>query len=93
MGAELVALDEEVTGFAMAVARDEITADECAEFLDRRVIRFRWSGSYRALRLSRLADYDLQQMSRTLDEWNQSGTHRFVRILRAMEDIRANVDG
>ena len=40
--AELVATDDEVEAFALGVAKGEIDRPTSAEFLRRRVMRFKW---------------------------------------------------
>ena len=83
--AQLIATDDEVTAFALGVARGEIDRCMCAEFLRRRVMRRTWDTDQMVHWLIRMPPEDRAAVVGILREG--IGMARYRRIQRALDQV------
>ena len=83
--AQLIATDDEVTAFALGVARGEIDRPMCAEFLQRRVLRRAWEDDQIGHWLFRMPPEDRAAVGDIFREGMGMVRHR--RIRRALDQV------
>ena len=83
--AQLIATDDEVTAFALGVAKGEIDRPMCAEFLRRRVLRRTWDTDQMVRWLIRMPPEDRAVVVGILREG--AGAMRHRRIQRALKQV------
>ena len=87
--AELVATDDEVEAFALGVAKGEIDRPASAEFLRRRVMRFKWDRDQIERWLTRMPVEEFTAVWGILTSEEYPAIMRPVRIARALAQERA----
>ncbi len=87
--AELVATDDEVEAFALGVAKGEIDRPASAEFLRRRVMRFKWDRDQIERWLTRMPVEEFTTIWDILTSEEYPEMMRPVRIASALAQERA----
>ncbi len=86
--AQLCATDDEVTAFALGVAKGEIDRSMCAEFLRRRVTRITWDDEQIVRWWERMPPEDRAGVRDIVRSWAEgTGTTRWLRIQRALKQV------
>ena len=83
--AQLIATDDEVTAFALGVARGELDRSMCAEFLRRRVMRRTWDTDQMVRWLIRMPPEDRAAVGDIFGEG--IGMVRYRRIQSALDQV------
>lgn len=83
--AQLIATDDEVTAFALGVAKGELDRSMCAEFLQRRVLRRTWEDDQIWHWLFRMPPEDSAAVGDIFREG--AGMARYRRIQRALKQV------
>ena len=83
--AQLIATDDEVTAFALGVARGELDRSMCAEFLRRRVMRRTWDTDQMVRWLIRMPPEDRAAVGDIFREG--IGMVRYRRIQSALDQV------